>query len=258
QISWVAEGQHTGDTTGAPYTTQSRYWRYVTALDVLSNDSDGTLVAFGDSLTDGVTSTVGAYNRWPDVLSDRLRAALDEGRKVPRLSVVNEGISGNRVLGDGLGRPPENPSGLNRFGRDVLDRPGVKVFVVVLGINDILRTPGTADPASVVGGLRSLVDRAHARGLKVVGATLMPFGGHRGYTDAREQVRRQINAEIRAGRVFDAVVDFDRAVRDPYDPRRLRREYDCGDHLHLSDRGYARMAESFDLDLLKGGGSAAL
>ncbi|NJP50694.1 SGNH/GDSL hydrolase family protein [Streptomyces sp. SBST2-5] len=258
QISYAAVGEHTRDTTGTPYTERSTSWRYVTALDVLSKESDGTIVVLGDSLTDGIGAATGRNTRWPDVLSDRLHAAVAAGRDVPRYSVVNEGISGNRVLGDGLGRPPENPSGLNRFGRDVLDRPGVKVVVVVLGINDILRTPGTADPASVVGGLRSLVDRAHARGLKVVGATLMPFGGHRGYTDAREQVRRQINAEIRAGRVFDAVVDFDRAVRDPYDPRRLRREYDCGDHLHLSDRGYARMAESFDLDLLKGGGSAAL
>ncbi|MBM7089676.1 SGNH/GDSL hydrolase family protein [Streptomyces sp. NPDC012461] len=258
QISWVAEGQHTGDTTGAPYTTQSRYWRYVTALDVLSNDSDGTLVAFGDSLTDGVTSTVGANNRWPDVLSDRLRAALDEGRKVPRLSVVNEGISGNRVLTDGLGRPPENPSGLNRFGRDVLDRTNVRAVVVDLGVNDILRHPGAGDPDRILGGLRALVDRAHARGLKVVGATLMPFGGHRGHTDAREAVRQRINAEIRSGRVFDAVVDFDKALRDPYDPRRLRPVYDSGDHLHPSDRGYTRMAQALDLRVLRGSAPAAL
>ncbi|MEV5435904.1 SGNH/GDSL hydrolase family protein [Streptomyces sp. NPDC052682] len=258
QVSFIAQGDRTEDVAAAAYTEQTRYWRYVTALDVLSNDSAGTVVALGDSLTDGITSTVGANRRWPDVLSDRLRAAVESGRDVPRYSVVNQGISGNRVLTDGLGRPADNPSGLNRFERDVLGRTNVKVVVIDLGVNDILRDPRLADPDRIVGGLRTLVDRAHARGLKVVGATLMPFGGHRGYTDARESVRQAVNAEIRAGRVYDAVVDFDRALRDPYDPRRLRADYDSGDHLHPSDQGYARMAQAFDLDDLKGAAPARL
>ncbi|WP_081236300.1 SGNH/GDSL hydrolase family protein [Streptomyces viridosporus] len=258
QVSYVADGEHTRDTTGVPYTGRSTVWRYLTALDVLSSEADGTVVVLGDSLTDGVTSTTGADNRWPDVLSDRLREALATGRDLPRYGVVNEGISGNRILADGLGRPPENPSGLNRFGRDVLGRPQVRVVVVALGVNDILRHPGTADPDRIVAGMNALVAQAHAHGLKVVGATLMPFGGHRGHTDAREAVRQRINAEIRAGRVFDAVVDFDRALRDPYDPRRLRSDYDSGDHLHPSDKGYTRMAEVFDLNDLKGGAPARL
>ncbi|MFF3928463.1 SGNH/GDSL hydrolase family protein [Streptomyces hirsutus] len=258
QTSYAAVGEHTEDTTGAVYTEESAFWRYLTGLDVLSRDSEGTVVALGDSLTDGSTSTVGANNRWPDILSDRLREAAAAGRDVPRYGVVNGGISGNRVLADGLGRPAENPSALKRFDRDVLGRTNVKVLVVDLGINDILRDPDLADPDAIVGGLKTLVDRAHARGLKVVGATLMPFGGHRGYTEAREAVRQRINAEIRAGRVFDAVVDFDRALRDPYDPRRLRPLYDSGDHLHPSDRGYTRMAEIFDLNDLKGGAPAQL
>ncbi|KES07133.1 SGNH hydrolase [Streptomyces toyocaensis] len=258
QISYVADGEHTRDTAGTAYTGRSRVWRYVTALDVLSNESDGTVVVLGDSLTDGITSTTGANNRWPDVLSDRLRAAVASGRDVPRYSVVNEGISGNQVLADGLGRPAENPGGLHRFERDVLGRTNVRAVVVVLGINDILRTPGTADPERILTGLDTLVERAHARGLKVVGATLMPFGGHRGYTEAREAVRQRINAEIRAGRVFDAVADFDAALRDPYDPRRFRPVYDSGDHLHPSDRGYTRMAEAFELGSLRGGAPAKL
>ncbi|MYS88446.1 MULTISPECIES: SGNH/GDSL hydrolase family protein [Streptomyces] len=258
QISYVAQGDHTADATGAPYTEQTMYWRYVTALDVLSNESDGTVVVLGDSLTDGITSTAGANNRWTDVLYDKLRAEIAAGRDLPRYSVVNQGISGNRVLTDGLGRPADNPSGLNRFGRDVLERTNVKVVVIDLGVNDILRNPRLADPNAIVGGLRTLVEQAHARGLKVVGATLMPFGGHRGYSEAREAVRQQINAEIRAGRVFDAVVDFDKALRDPYDPRRLRADYDSGDHLHPSDKGYARMAEAFDLETLKGSVPAEL
>ncbi|GGW77804.1 SGNH/GDSL hydrolase family protein [Streptomyces lomondensis] len=258
QTSYVAQGDQARDVTGTPYTEQSGYWRYLTALDVLSNESEGTVVVLGDSLTDGITSTSGANNRWTDVLSDRLRAEIQAGRDLPRYSVVNQGISGNRILTDGLGRPADNPSGLNRFSRDVLERTNVKVVVIDLGVNDILRNPRLADPDAILDGLRTMVGQAHARGLKVVGATLMPFYGHRGYTDAREAVRQSINAEIRAGRVFDAVVDFDRALRDPYDPRRLRPVYDSGDHLHPSDKGYTRMAEAFDLESLKGSAPAEL
>lgn len=258
QISYVATGDRTEDTTGTPYTGRTPYWRYVTALDVLSNEATGTVVVFGDSITDGVTSTTGANHRWPDILSGRLRTALRNGRDLPRYSVVNEGISGNRVLADGLGRPAENQSGLARFGRDALDRPHVKVVVIDLGINDILRNPRLADPDRIVTGLRTLVRQAHARGLKVIGATLMPFQGHHGYTPAREAVRQQVNARIRAGGVYDAVVDFDKTLRDPYDPRRLRPEYDSGDHLHPSDLGYRTMAEVFDLGTLKGAGQAEL
>ncbi|MGW3510262.1 SGNH/GDSL hydrolase family protein [Streptomyces sp. NPDC000994] len=251
QVSYVAQGDRTEDVTGAPYTERTTVWRYLTALDVLSDEAEGTVVVLGDSITDGVTSTVGADRRWTDVLSGRLWAAVEEDRDVPRYSVVNEGISGNQVLADRLGRPADNPSGLSRFERDVLERTGAKIVVIELGVNDILRNPRRADPQQIVGGLRTLVTRAHARGLKVVGATLMPFEGHRGYTPARDAVRQQVNAEIRSGRVFDAVVDFDKALRDPYAPRRLRGEYDSGDHLHPSDLGYREMAEVFELRLLK-------
>ncbi|MFD8232758.1 SGNH/GDSL hydrolase family protein [Streptomyces sp. NPDC059696] len=258
QVSYVARGDHAQDATGTPYTERIGSWRYLTALDVLSNESDGTVVVLGDSLTDGITSTPDTNSRWTDVLSDRLRSEIASGRDLPRYSVVNQGISGNRVLTDGLGRPADNPSGLNRFQRDVLERTNVKVVVIDLGVNDILRNPRLADPNAILTGLRTLVGQAHARGVKVVGATLMPFQGHRGYTEAREQVRQTINAQIRAGRVYDAVADFDQALRDPYNPRRLRPEYDSGDHLHPSDAGYARMAESFDLSTLKGSAPAKL
>ncbi|MFF7752538.1 SGNH/GDSL hydrolase family protein [Streptomyces sp. NPDC007971] len=258
QVSYVAEGDRTEDATGAPYTEQTPYWRYVTALDVLSNEATGTVVVFGDSITDGITSTVGANRRWTDVLAGRLRSAVENGERLPRYGVVNEGISGNQVLADGLGRPAENQSGLGRFGRDVLSRTGVRAVVIDLGVNDILRNPRLADPDRIVEGLRTLVRQAHARGLTVVGATLMPFKGHRGWTPARESVRQQVNAEIRAGRVFDAVVDFDRALKDPYDPRRLRPDFDSGDHLHPSDLGFARMGDVFDLGALKGAGQAEL
>ncbi|MER5176918.1 SGNH/GDSL hydrolase family protein [Streptomyces sp. NPDC002896] len=261
QISYVAEGDRTEDVSGAAYTEQSPYWRYLTALDVLSHESTGTVVVVGDSLTDGVTSTFGANHRWTDVLADRLR---DESG-APRYSVVNEGISGNRILADGLGqravgqkRTADNPSGLSRFDRDVLSRTGVKAVVIALGVNDILRTPHQTDPDKITEGLRELTRQAHSRGLRVIGATLMPFQGHRGYLPGLETVRQAVNAQIRSGRVFDEFVDFDKALQDPYNPRRLRPEYDSGDHLHPSDAGYRRMAETFNLAHLKGSAPAEL
>jgi lysophospholipase L1-like esterase len=258
QTSYVAQGDRAEDVTGTPYTEQTSYWRYLTALDVLSDDSAGTVVVLGDSLTDGITSTENANHRWTDVLAARLRAAIASGQKLPRYSVVNEGISGNRVLASGLGRPADNQSGLGRFGRDVLSRTNVKAVVIDLGVNDILRNPRLADPRKITDGLRTLVRQAHARGLKVVGATLMPFQGHRGYSDARETVRQQVNTQIRAGLVYDAYADFDKALRDPYDPRRLLPDYDSGDHLHPSDLGYGKMAAAVDLRDLKGAGQAEL
>ncbi|MFE9435525.1 SGNH/GDSL hydrolase family protein [Streptomyces sp. NPDC006640] len=257
QLSYVAQGDRTEDLSGTSYTEQTPYWRYLTAVDVLSDEATGTVVVLGDSLTDGVTSTVGANRRWPDVLAERLRASAGTG-ETPRYSVVNQGISGNQILAAGLGRPADNPSGLSRFGRDVLDRTNVKAVVIDLGVNDILRNPRQVDPRTITAGLRTLVRQAHARGLRVVGATLMPFQGHRGYTPQRETVREAVNAEIRAGKVYDAVVDFDAALRDPYNPRRLRTDYDSGDHLHPSDRGFRRMAEVFDLQQLKGSAPAEL
>ncbi|MEU5363110.1 SGNH/GDSL hydrolase family protein [Streptomyces sp. NPDC005925] len=258
QTSYAAVGDRTEDATGTPFTEQSPAWRYLTALDVLSNEAGGTVVVLGDSLTDGISSTPNTNARWTDVLADRLREAAAAGADVPRYGIVNQGISGNRVLADGLGRPADNPSALNRFSRDVLGRTNVKVVVIDLGVNDILRNPRLADPHEILEGLRTLVGQAHARGVKVVGATLMPFTGHRGFTPQREAVRQQVNAAIRAGRVFDTVVDFDAALRDPYAPRRLRPDYDSGDHLHPSDHGYARMGEYFDLDALKGAAPAEL
>ncbi|MEV1067352.1 SGNH/GDSL hydrolase family protein [Streptomyces sp. NPDC050263] len=252
QTGYVAVGESTEDVTGAAFTAAGTRWRYLTALDVLGDEADGTVVAFGDSITAGVTSTVGRNRRWPDVLADRLRTTADAQGDAPRYGVVNAGISGNQVLVD------DDARGLHRFERDVLDRANVKVVVIDLGVNDILRNRALADPQAIVAGLRTLVDRAHARGVKVVGATLTPFRGHARYTAAREDVRQQINRAIRTGTLFDEVVDFDKALRDPYDPRSLRAEYDSGDRLHPSDRGYRKMAQTVDLAELKGSAPARL
>ncbi|MGQ4428124.1 SGNH/GDSL hydrolase family protein, partial [Streptomyces violaceoruber] len=252
QTSYLADGDRTADVTAVAYTTPTPYWRYLTALDVLSHEADGTVVAFGDSITDGARSQSDANHRWTDVLAARLHEAAGDGRDTPRYSVVNEGISGNRLLTSRPGRPADNPSGLSRFQRDVLERTNVKAVVVVLGVNDVLNSPELADRDAILTGLRTLVDRAHARGLRVVGATITPFGGYGGYTEARETMRQEVNEEIRSGRVFDTVVDFDKALRDPYDPRRMRSDYDSGDHLHPGDKGYARMGAVIELAALKG------
>ncbi|WP_405936933.1 SGNH/GDSL hydrolase family protein [Streptomyces sp. NBC_00726] len=228
---------YTEDAGGTFSTTR---WRYLTAVDVRGGDAraTGTLVAFGDSLTAGSGSTTDANTRWPDALADRLHG---------RYAVVNEGIGGNRLLRDGTG-----PRALDRFERDVLGVSGAKTVVIALGINDIQALPRETDPGRITGALRTLTERAHARGLKVIGATLMPYGGSAVWTAGGEQVRRQVNAEIRAGGIFDEVLDFDRSLRDPAQPRQLRAPYDSGDHLHLNDAGYTRLASLLDVDTLTG------
>ncbi|MGW2478154.1 SGNH/GDSL hydrolase family protein [Streptomyces sp. NPDC001665] len=227
---------YTEDSRGTWATTQ---WRYLTAVDVRGGArTPATLVAFGDSLTAGTGSTTDANTRWPDLLADRLHG---------RYAVVNEGIGGNRLLRDNIG-----PRALDRFERDVLGVSGVKTVVIALGINDVQGFPNETDPERITGALRTLTQRAHARGLRVIGATLMPYQGYARWTAAGEQVRRSVNAEIRAGGVFDEVMDSDLALRDPAHPQRLRPAYDSGDHLHLNDAGYARLASLPDLDALTG------
>ncbi|MFJ6697955.1 SGNH/GDSL hydrolase family protein [Streptomyces sp. NPDC091272] len=244
QAGYVADGDRTEDASGGSYRKQGDNWRYLTGVEVLNPDADGAVVLFGDSITDGIASTTDANRRYPDVLSDRLRA--EPG--APHYGVLNQGISGNRLLTDNRG-----PSGLSRFRTDAADRPAVRAVVVLLGINDIIAPPHERDPARIVAGLRELVRQGHARQKRVVGSTLLPFGGHPAWTPELEAVRNTVNEEIRAGRVFDAVVDFDRAVRDPYAPSRMLAVYDSGDHLHPGDEGYRRMGQWMDLRVLRGG-----
>ncbi|GAA2217643.1 SGNH/GDSL hydrolase family protein [Streptomyces aculeolatus] len=255
QTSYLAAGDHTRDTEGAAYDREFRSWRYVTAVDVWSEHAAGTVAVLGDSLTDGTTSTPDANRRWTDYLALRLR----EEPGAPRYGVLNLGISGNRVLTDGGAEFPNNgPSGLNRLDRDVLSRTGVKAVVVELGINDILKSPRTADADAIVAGLRETARHSRDRGLRVLGATLMPFRGHPAYTPRAERVRQEVNERIRAGGVFDAVLDFDAAVRDPDRPARLHPAYDSGDHLHLTDLGYHEMALTLDPADLKPRAQAVL
>lgn len=220
------------------------------------------VVAFGDSITDGSVTTVGANRRWPDVLARRLRE--EAGRTAT--GVLNTGIGGNRLLRDPNPPPGSNAenyapyfgeAGIRRFARDVLDQPAARHVVVLLGIND-LGHPGRDAPvdeevtaADLVAGHRSLIRQAHARGLRVHGATLLPFeGDDLGFhTPEREKVRQTLNDWIRTAGEYDGTVDFDAATRDPAHPGRLLAAYDSGDGLHPNDAGMAAMAAAIPLRL---------
>ncbi|WP_105969944.1 SGNH/GDSL hydrolase family protein [Streptomyces geranii] len=223
---------------GDAYTRTTTSWYYVTGVDVLDAPAAGSVVALGDSLTDGGGTTSDTNRRWPDRLADRM-AALPPNR---RLGVLNAGISGNRLLLDGVG-----PRALTRFDADVLSRTGVRAVIVFEGINDINGTPAETDPGAFEKAYRTLVTRAHARGIRVIGATITPYGGHGQWREARESVRRSVNTFIRTSGLFDAVVDFDAAVRDPRFPHRMRAAYDPGDHLHFNDAGMRAMADAINL-----------
>ncbi|MFJ6702080.1 MULTISPECIES: SGNH/GDSL hydrolase family protein [unclassified Streptomyces] len=222
------------DEHGDAYTGTTGNWYYVSGVDV-RGPHRGTVVAFGDSLTDGNGSSFGANHRWPDRLAERLRPL--------RTGVLNAGISGNRLLLDSTG----GPAALNRLDADGLRRAGVRTVVLLEGINDIKGTPEATDPEDFLRAYRTIVARAHARGIRVVGATLTPYQGFSGYTDAREAVRQQVNALIRTRHVFDAYADFDAVVRDPQRPTRIRPGYDPGDHLHFNDAGMRALADAVKL-----------
>ncbi|MEW1640923.1 SGNH/GDSL hydrolase family protein [Streptomyces sp. NPDC091219] len=235
------QGNRTADEDGSAYTATTTSWYYVTGVDVLDAQAAGSVVAFGDSLTDGNGSTRDANHRWPDRLAERL-GALPSYR---RLGVLNAGVSGNRLLRDDVG-----PSGLTRLDADALSRSGVRVLIVLEGINDIKGTPNATDAGAFEDAYRTLVARAHARGVRVIGATLTPYGGAGAFTAAREAVRQKVNTFIRGGGPFDGIVDFDAAVRDPAQPRRILPGYDSGDHLHFNDAGLRALAEAVDLTAL--------
>ena len=232
-------GDFTASESGAPYNEQTSVWHYVSGVDV-QGGAEATVVTLGDSITDGVGSTAGANHRWPDYLADRLHG---------RFGVQNAGISANRLLldvpGSGAGQ-----NALSRFDRDVLGVGGVRTLIVLEGINDIQQDPHQTDPNAITSAYRQLVAQAHARGIRVLGGTLTPFKGWGVYNETLEATRTAVNTFIRTSGVFDAVVDFDAAVRDPADPLRMLPAYDSGDHLHPGDAGYERMAAAVRLDRL--------
>lgn len=223
---------------------------FLTDVEVQGGADARSIVAFGDSITDGYLSTRDHDARWPDALAGRLQA----DPKLRAIAVANAGISGNRVLHEGDG-----PSALDRFERDALNKPNVHWILVLEGINDIGvagAPPKPEDEVSapqIIDGLKTLVGRAHARGIKIWGGTLTPFGGVDWpyHTAAGEIKRLAINKWIRTSGTFDAVIDFEQVIRDPSKPDRILPAFDSGDHLHPNDAGYKAMADSLDLRLFR-------
>jgi lysophospholipase L1-like esterase len=254
QASQHSQALHTtyiskeGDTTAQMEmadATTTRAWYWISSVDVLAPADAAAIVAFGDSITDGTTSTVDANRSWPSLLSERLQA----NPATANLSVLNMGIAGNQILGDGAG-----VAALARFDRDVLSQPGVKWLMILEGINDMnlagrggaaaTGPPLTAD--TLIGGMKQMIERAHTHGIKVIGCTLTPFGGA---SDAVEAMRQAVNLFIRTSGAFDGVVDFDKVIRDPDEPRQFIKAYNNTDRLHPNDAGYKVMADAVDLSM---------
>lgn len=226
-------------------TTTSTFW--LKAVDVLSRSATGAVVGFGDSITDGTCSTLDAYDRWEDWLSDRLYLASPDGY----LAVVNEGIGGNTVTGVGLQPPPDSPPGMDRLDRDVLSHAGVTHVVLFMGTNDIRRG---ASAEQVIAGMRDIANRVRAWGANVIGVTIIPrhnrpaVGSNTGWNPEKTRIRREVNDWIRGADVFDGVIDFDIVVRDPGDPDRINPAFNC-DGIHANPRGYFEMGASVPLEL---------
>lgn len=249
--SYLLHGDHTEDADlhGA---TPTNHWYLLSDVEVFSRPATTSVAVLGDSLTDGRGSTTNGNNRWPDQLFDRLQQ--QPGTR--HIAVVNQAAGGNRVLNDGLG-----PNALARLDRDILAHSAVEQLIVFEGVNDL----GTADAtpaaqqrvtADLIAAYEQIIVRAHAQGISVHGATLLPFGGNTPYDDAaghREAARQAVNTWIRTSGRFDAVLDFDRAVRDPGNPRRLLPTLHDGDWLHLNPEGYRILAAAVPPRLLRRG-----
>jgi lysophospholipase L1-like esterase len=241
QTNYATAGDHAAEEGAANWTDPMGSWYWLDAVAVETSTATGAVVALGDSITDGWASSTDENRRWPDYLARRLQAASSSTVK----GVANEGISGNKVLADGAGE-----SALKRLGRDVLSQPGARTVFLFEGINDIKAHSGvTVD--DMIAGYREIADRAHAAGKCVVGATVMPFKGWYEYDAAAEAVRQGVNDWIRNSGALDAVTDFDRITRSPYDPEVLLPFFDGGDHLHPNDKGMQAMADAVDLASLE-------
>lgn len=246
-----------GNFVGKPFEPADRkqFRAFLAGIEVDSPDALGTIVAYGDSITDGVGATPGANNRWPDVLADRLQAAGQEW------AVANQAISGNRVLSPGMGE-----SALSRFDEDVLSLPGVKYIILFEGVNDIGQRyarrgpnqpnlPGLDQPEidaeQMIAGYRQIVARAHEKGIKVIASPIGPYMGAAYWSEEGEAARQTINEWILNSGTFDGIVRLDTAFADPAEPRQMRDGYHIGDHLHGSPAGLKAVGESIDLSLFR-------
>lgn len=238
-----------GDYTSAvvmPTEATALNYFFLSGVTVRASDRAQAIVALGDSITDGTRSTPDTNSRWPNTLALRLQ----EDRRSDDIAVLNEGISGNRILSAGSG-----PNTLSRFDRDVLAKQGVRWVVLLIGINDIGNSARGTGPVvtadDIIAGYRQLISRAHQNGIRIYAGTLTPIGGSGYDFPAAEAMRQTVNAWIRNSRAFDAVIDFDAVTRDPANPTRFLPQFDSGDHLHPNDAGYAAMGQAVPLHLFR-------
>jgi lysophospholipase L1-like esterase len=229
-----------------PDAVRTDHWYIINGIDVMASESAAAVIVLGNSIADGRGSGTNKQNRWPDELARRLQEN-DDTRFV---AVLNQGIGGNCVLRECLG-----PSALSRFERDVIRATGVRWLIVLEGINDIGQTQGVDEAEQVANDLiaayEQMIDSANAVGIRVFGATLLPFGGSFYDSPEHEAARTKVNEWIRNSGRFDAIIDLDAALRDPADPSRLLSSVDTGDHLHPNETGHRMIAEAVDLDLFK-------
>jgi lysophospholipase L1-like esterase len=254
QITWISStGNFAGQTGGQAFVNSVGNWFFLSAVDVKEATSRiGSIVAFGDDLTDGFGSDFGADDRWTDLLAVRLQQAGDP------TGVLNEGIAGNRLLNDSACFGPE---AVDRLLGDIPGNSGVRAVIVDEGMNDLgfpqlpdqgCFTPNTTVSAGeIISAYKRIIRMLHALGLKVIGATITPSQGSPFYSTASEAARQEVNTWIRTSHAFDGVIDFDQAVRDPANPRQLLPAYDSGDHLHPNDAGYQAMAQAINLGLFQ-------
>lgn len=258
--TWHSTGLHTTYISGpGDFTSQAEIldattqpcWYWIEEVDVTAPQETAAVVTFGDSITDGARSSLDADHTWPSELAARLLARRGH---TPQIAVLNAGISGNRIWHDMIG-----PNALERFGHDALAQAGVRDVVVLLGINDIgfSNIPGVVDQGvsaeDLIAGLDQFIARAHVRGLRLIGATLLPFEGATYYSADAELKRTAVNSWIRTSGAYDGVMDFDATMRDPQDQTKLLAAFDSGDHLHPNDAGYKAMGDSIDLSLFAQG-----
>ncbi len=234
----------TEELTADMQSTKTTAWYFLQGVDVTADVHTSAVIAIGDSITDGTKSTDDANHRYPDFLAQRFASAHGVSTTAV-FSVLNAGISGNRVLHDGAG-----PDTFARLERDVLTQPGARYVILLEGINDIStsnKLGNEMSAADLIGAYQQLTDRIHAAGLRLVVGTIMPVGLSGAFSDSGEQKRLAINQWIRSTKTLDGVLDFDAALRNPEHPIRLKDEFDSGDHIHPSDAGYAEMASVLDI-----------
>jgi lysophospholipase L1-like esterase len=239
-VSAKGAGNLARQSRAAGFAVGTPSWYWLDGVIVTAPDYVSTVVCLGDSITDGTRSTQDANHRYPDYLAGRIQQLSATRQR----GVANAGISSNQLTKNTTG-----VSGLARLDRDVFAQPGVETLLFQQGINDI-RTGTVTDLKPLAAAYRQVIDRAHARGIKVIGGTLLAFENDQFYTPEREALRQRVNYWIRYSGAFDAVVDFDKATRDPSRPTRLLPAYDSGDHIHPNDAGYRAMAYAIDLNQL--------